>query len=318
MTATTVPTALHPQRIAVRFPLAHRIEDLEPAITVFHRCIQRGWLEGQLLDVADYRHVPAGPGVMLVGHDVDYSLWHDTLTVTRKRSADDDAATQVRDLLRAAAVLVEALDYDGTLDVQLGDHPVAVLLLDRALEAQLGAELADAADDLAEAQDTLAEAVAAAFAEAWADDDPTVWGTGRDDPRAPLTALADWGPRQATPAEVIERLGGSRARMQSPFDITVEEFAERRDEDGVVVLDVREESEYGTVNLGGRLLPLAQLPDRLDELDRDATILVHCRAGVRGGKAVQLLRDAGFDDAWNVNGALVAWADRIDPDTPRY
>ncbi len=84
------------------------------------------------------------------------------------------------------------------------------------------------------------------------------------------------------------------------------------------MLDVREESEYETVNLGGTLLPLAQLPDRLDELDRDATILVHCRAGLRGGKAVRVLRDAGFGDAWNVNGALVAWADRIDPDTVRY
>jgi sulfur-carrier protein adenylyltransferase/sulfurtransferase len=86
----------------------------------------------------------------------------------------------------------------------------------------------------------------------------------------------------------------------------------------VVVLDVREESEHETVNLGGTLIPLAQLPDRLDELDRDATVLVHCRAGSRGGKAVVLLREAGFDDAWNVNGALVAWADRIDPSTLRY
>lgn len=310
MTAPT--TALHPQRLAIRFPLRTRIEDLEPAIRVFHRCIQRGWLEGQLLDVADYRHVPTGPGVMLVGHDVDYSLSHDALTLTRKRSSDDDAATQARDLLRMAAVFVEALAYDGTLDVDADLSQARLVLLDRALAADLGTDPGDIAADAAA---RLAEATTPAFEAAWGAAE--VVGGLQSDPRAPLDAVARTG-ADADASRIVAQLGGSRARMQSPFDITVEEFAARRDEDGVVVLDVREESEYETVNLGGRLLPLAQLPDRLDELDRGATLLVHCRAGVRGGKAVQLLRDAGFDDAWNVNGALVAWADRIDPDTPRY
>ena len=308
MSATT--TALHPQRLALRLSLATPVADLEPAIGVFHRCLQRGWLEGALIDVADYRHVPQGPGVMLVGHDIDYALTSDALTVTRKRSSDDDAATQARDLLRAAAVFVEALTYDGTLDVTLDDRSVQVQLLDRALEH----ELADA-DDPAE---VLAAAVAPAFADAFDATDPTVWGTERDDPRAPLLALADWGPAPATPAQVVERLGGSRAPMQSPYDITVEQFAELRGDDDVVVLDVREESEYETVNLGGTLIPLVDLPERMDELAKDAVIVVHCRAGWRGAKATQLLRDNGFDDAWNVNGALVAWADRIDPDTVRY
>lgn len=307
MTATDTTTVLHPQRIAVRFPLRSRIGDLEPAITVFHRCIQRGWLEGRLIDVADYRHVPSGPGVMLVGHDVDYALSHDALVLTRKRSAGDDAATQLADLLRMAAVAVEAFAYDGTLDVDADLGRATVTLLDRALETELG----DAVPDV------LADAIAPAFHEAW-DHSPAVRGTETDDPRNAPQATADTEDRSVTATDVIERLGGSRAPMQSPFDITVEEFAERREQDDTVVLDVREESEYETVNLDGTLLPLAQLPDRLDELDQDATILVHCRAGLRGGKAVRILRDAGFGDAWNVNGALVAWADRIDPETVRY
>ena len=44
------------------------------AIPVFHRWIQERKLTGLLIDVADYSHVPAGPGVMLIGHDANYSL----------------------------------------------------------------------------------------------------------------------------------------------------------------------------------------------------------------------------------------------------
>ncbi len=306
MTATDTTTVLHPQRLAVRFPLRGRIGDLEPAIAVFHRCIQRGWLEGQLIDVADYRHVPSGPGVMLGGHDVEYTLTHESLAVTRKRSSDHAAATQLTDLVRMAAVAVEAFAYDGTLAVDADLGRATVTLLDRAL--------VHAIDD--DPGDVLAETVAPALETVWGQT-PTVQGAAADDARRAPTATAV-AAEQVAAADVLERLGGSQAPMQSPFDITVEEFAEQRGQDGVVVLDVREESEYETVNLGGTLLPLAQLPDRLDELDRDARILVHCRAGIRGGQAVRILRDAGFDDAWSVNGALVAWADRIDPDTVRY
>lgn len=299
-------TALHPQRLTVRFPLRSRIEDLQPSITVLHRCIQRGWLEGQLIDIHDYSHVPSGPGVLLVGHDVDYSLTHDALTLTRKRSADDDAATQLTDLVRMAAVLVEAFAYDGTLEVDADLGTATVTLLDRALAAELGVDAAEA----------LVAATRAGLEPAHGSTPDVHTATGEDPRQAPSTDAS--ASDDITAGDVIERLGGSRAPMQSPFDITVEDFAERRGDDDVVVLDVREESEYETVNLGGTLLPLAQLPERLDELDRDTTYLVHCRAGLRGGKAVRILRDAGFDDTWNVNGALVAWADRIDPDTVRY
>lgn len=301
---TDTLTALHPQRLAVRFPLRSRIEDLEPAIQVFHRCLQRGWLEGALLDVADYRHVPSGPGVLLVGHDVDLGLEHDALVLIRKRSSDDDAATQLTDLLRMAAVAVEAFAYDGTLDVDADLGRATVTLLDRALAADLG----DAATE------SLGAVAAAALGAGW-DATPAVTHVTTEDPReAPaVTATADG----VEAAAVVERLGGSRAPGQSPHDITVEEFAALRGEEDVLVLDVREPSEYETVHLGGTLLPLAELEDRIGEVDRDKRVVVHCRAGWRGGKAVAILREHGIE-AVNVNGALVAWADRIDPDTVRY
>ncbi len=303
MTVTT--TALHPQRLALRLSLVTPIADLEPAIGVFHRCLQRGWLEGALLDVADYRHVPQGPGVMLVGHDVDLGLEHEALVLVRKRSAGDDAAAQLSDLLRMAAVAVSAFAYDGTLDVDVDLGRPTVTLLDRALAADLG----DAAVE------ALAAAVAPALDAAYGTA-PDVAAIATDDPRHAPALRADVG-GDVSAADLVERLGGSRAPGQSAWDISVEEFADLRGQDDVVVLDVREPSEYETVNLGGTLLPLAELPDRIDEVPTDRRVVVHCRAGWRGGKAVTLLREQGIE-AWNVNGALVAWADRIDATTTRY
>jgi hypothetical protein len=48
--------------------------DLEPVISVFHGWIQDSACEEILLDVADYRHVQGGPGVVLIGHEANYSL----------------------------------------------------------------------------------------------------------------------------------------------------------------------------------------------------------------------------------------------------
>jgi hypothetical protein len=48
--------------------------DLEPAIPMFHRWIQDSLLNELLIDIADYRHVPAGPGIMIIGHSSNYSL----------------------------------------------------------------------------------------------------------------------------------------------------------------------------------------------------------------------------------------------------
>lgn len=48
--------------------------DLEALVPVFHRWIQEQVGDELLLDVADYRHVSSGPGVVLIGHEGNYSL----------------------------------------------------------------------------------------------------------------------------------------------------------------------------------------------------------------------------------------------------
>lgn len=97
----------------------------------------------------------------------------------------------------------------------------------------------------------------------------------------------------------------------------------RRLESGeaVQVLDVREAYEWAICNLeeaGARLIPLDRLPARIGELDRETPLVVHCRSGVRSAKAVELLQDAGFENAVNLRGGILAWAREVDPSLPMY
>jgi adenylyltransferase/sulfurtransferase len=118
---------------------------------------------------------------------------------------------------------------------------------------------------------------------------------------------------------LLAGLGGNQAGRQSPWDITARELQQLRDSgEEFTLLDVREPTEFENVNIDGRLIPLGELDDRIGELDSDAHVVVHCRAGFRGADAVAKLRDQGFKNAWNLNGGLMAWVDHVDPSLPKY
>jgi molybdopterin/thiamine biosynthesis adenylyltransferase/rhodanese-related sulfurtransferase len=87
----------------------------------------------------------------------------------------------------------------------------------------------------------------------------------------------------------------------------------------VCLLDVRKPHEVEICRIvGSTVIPLDQLSDRLDELDASAPLVVHCKMGGRSAKAVRLLLDKGFCDVRNLSGGILAWADKIDPEMPRY
>ena len=101
--------------------------------------------------------------------------------------------------------------------------------------------------------------------------------------------------------------------------ITVEELKKKLDAKAdVFVLDVREPHEYQICNLKGYLIPVGDLPKRVNELDSSREIIAHCRSGVRSAKAVNFLRRSGFKKVYNLTGGILAWADKIDPTMPRY
>src|ERR1700732_3838570 len=102
-------------------------------------------------------------------------------------------------------------------------------------------------------------------------------------------------------------------------ELQVEELKRRLDAgDDLFVLDVREPHEYQICNINGYLIPLGDLPKRVNELDSSREIVAHCRSGARSAKAVDFLRQAGFKKVHNLSGGILAWADRVDPKMPKY
>ena len=94
-------------------------------------------------------------------------------------------------------------------------------------------------------------------------------------------------------------------------DITVQQLKEKMDlhADKIFVLDVREPYEYDAYNIGVTLIPLGELPERIEELRpyADKEILIHCRSGKRSDTAKHFLLANGFTKVSNVLGGMLAW-----------
>ncbi|MBW1825106.1 MAG: hypothetical protein JRI87_11195 [Deltaproteobacteria bacterium] len=74
------------------------------------------------------------------------------------------------------------------------------------------------------------------------------------------------------------------------------------------LLDVRQDWEYEELHLpGATLIPLPELPDRLDEVAPDKPTLVYCAVGGRSSAAANLMSGRGFRDVYNITGGIMAW-----------
>jgi sulfur-carrier protein adenylyltransferase/sulfurtransferase len=102
-------------------------------------------------------------------------------------------------------------------------------------------------------------------------------------------------------------------------EITARDLKARQDRgDDLFILDVREPHEYQICNLNGKLIPLGELPRRVNELDSSREMVVHCRSGKRSADAIMFLQKAGFKKLLNLKGGVLAWADEVDPSMPKY
>jgi sulfur-carrier protein adenylyltransferase/sulfurtransferase len=84
------------------------------------------------------------------------------------------------------------------------------------------------------------------------------------------------------------------------------------------VLDVREPYEFAIAQIGGHLIPLNDVPQRISELDANREIIVHCKGGGRSQKAAEFLKQHGFQNVYNLAGGIGAWSEKIDPLVPKY
>ena len=123
-----------------------------------------------------------------------------------------------------------------------------------------------------------------------------------------IIALAGCG-GQATAPPAAPAEAGEAAVLDLAVNLdpaAVEELYQRND---VVILDVREDSEYNAGHIpGATLVPLGQIPNRLDEIPKDKTVIAVCRSGNRSSQATNFLRQQGFENVHNMTGGMNAWS----------
>ena len=101
--------------------------------------------------------------------------------------------------------------------------------------------------------------------------------------------------------------------------ITVKELKRRIDAgEDVQLIDVREPYEYQIAQIGGKLIPQNDVPQRLADIDRSREVIVHCRSGARSQKIAEFLKQAGYPKVANLAGGILAWSDEIDPKVQKY
>ncbi len=111
-----------------------------------------------------------------------------------------------------------------------------------------------------------------------------------------------------------------RKNPECPIWITVAELKEKIDAGREpVLLDVREPMEWEIARLDNAvLMPVAQVPGRVNELSTADEIVVYCKTGVRSGRITNFLREIGFRKVKNLVGGIDEWAEKVEPEMPRY
>ena len=104
-------------------------------------------------------------------------------------------------------------------------------------------------------------------------------------------------------------------------EITVTELKHRIDlGEQVALIDVREPHEFDIARIpSARLIPMGEVLDRRDELDKNREVVVMCRSGARSAKIISKLKEAGYSGPLaNLKGGILAWSDEVDPSVPKY
>jgi len=114
-------------------------------------------------------------------------------------------------------------------------------------------------------------------------------------------------PKEA-PAEATPAATAAAQAEELPLELEVEEVQALYAAGEVVIVDVREDSEYKAGHIpGAQLIPLGELPDRLNDVPRDETVVLVCRSGNRSAQAHQFLLDQGFTNVHNMKGGMNDW-----------
>jgi len=113
----------------------------------------------------------------------------------------------------------------------------------------------------------------------------------------------------------------SQANPQAMPEITAGELKQKLDSgEDVQIVDVREPNEVAIARIPNSIhIPLAQVINRMSEIDPNRETVVHCKMGGRSARAIQALKQAGFTgNLTNLKGGITAWSNEVDPSVPKY
>lgn len=97
------------------------------------------------------------------------------------------------------------------------------------------------------------------------------------------------------------------AAAEYPREINVRQAREKLS-GGAFFLDVRESGEWDVMRVPGAvLIPLGQLPNRLNQIPRDKEIVIVCASGSRSRTALDIVRKAGFEKSSSMSGGVLLW-----------
>lgn len=97
-------------------------------------------------------------------------------------------------------------------------------------------------------------------------------------------------------------------------EITVQELKQLQDAKAdYQIFDVREEHEYEEYNIGAKLIPMGEIMDHVEEIDKSKQVIIHCRSGKRSASVIMALeQNFGFTNLYNLKGGVLAWKEEID------
>ena len=108
--------------------------------------------------------------------------------------------------------------------------------------------------------------------------------------------------------------------MANVANITPTELNRRLDSgEPIVVIDVRESWELAIMSLPfARPIRMIEILSRLAEIPHDCPVVIFCRTGSRSTRTVEMLQLRGYNNVYNLEGGILAWAREIDPQLPQY
>ena len=112
-----------------------------------------------------------------------------------------------------------------------------------------------------------------------------------------------------------------QATAQPMPEISATELKQRLDNgDDIQIIDVREANEVAVAKLpNSKHIPLAQVLNRMEEIDPSRETVVHCKMGGRSARAIEALKRSGFTgNLLNLKGGITAWSNDVDPSVPKY